>query len=92
MNKKATGGILIGVALVLFFIGYMKTKPTMLEGFAEGGSKFAASVDPKVRDRMERNAAKVRNQRVQRGMPMFLIGGILGVGGIGLLASSGVKK
>ena len=73
-------GVLLGVA------GYMKTRPTAMEGFASGIASFAATVDPSARDRMKAQMAEVQKERMRRGLPYFAGGALAGVVGIGLLA------
>ena len=77
---------LIVLGVLLGLVGYLKTRPTAMEGFASGIASFAATVDPNARARMKEQMAEVQKERIRRGIPYFAGGALAGVVGIGLLA------
>ncbi len=91
MGRNSWGCVaLVVVGLALCTVGYLKTRPTAMEGFATGIASFAATVDPNARADMEAQMEKLKSERIKRGIPYFLVGALSGAVGIGML--SGRKK
>ena len=86
MDKRGVVcAVLLGLSGVSGCLGYLRTRPTVMERFAVEAGRWAASVNPAERAKVDEYMAELLKERIRRGLPLFLVAGAAGVAGIGAL-------